>query len=258
MHRRGTDRAWKNGRSDNWHLRATAWVVGLTAMLLVHRTVPAEPAFRQSTAAVGTEHQLVVELTRKDTFVVIPDAANATDTCVTLVHIDHLPSRYRLIPAHGTACAGQSVDVVLDKSPGICIRVSVVTRGSELAIKVSPLVVLEQGTPVDFTLERVQRTMWALQRRVKELQRRVAAARNEQELIDTWLATPGNKPLDLVKAARLRLKLLQRELKACQNDLPFFQKRYVALCKTAEFAQQIHGTTVIRFAVGTRGEGNDE
>ncbi|MHB0954868.1 MAG: hypothetical protein ACYC0X_00675 [Pirellulaceae bacterium] len=255
MHRRGTDRAGKNGRSDNWHLRAMAWVVGLTAMLLVHRTVPAEPASRQSTAAAGTEHQFVIELTRKETFVEIPDAANAPDTCVTLVHIDHLPSRYRLIPAHGTVCAGQSVDIVLDKFPGICIRVSVVTRGKELAVKVSPLVVLEQGTPVDFTLERVQRTMWALQRRVKDLQRRVATARNEQGRIDTWLATPGNKPLDLVKAARLRQKLLQRELQACQNDLPFLQKCYVALRKTAELAQQIHGTTVIRFTVS---KGNDE
>jgi hypothetical protein len=237
-------------RANSWYPHVTRSVVWLAVLLVVARIVMAERVHREPAMVAGTEHKVLIELTRKDTFVTLPVAANAADTCVTLVRVDSLPSRHRLVPASGIARVGQSVDIVLDKSPDVRIRLSVVTRGNELAVKVSPLIGFERGVPVDFTLDRIQRTVWSLQRRVKELQRRISALRKEYQLVDTWLATPGNKPLDLVKAAHLRQKLLQRELLACQRDLPFVQKRYAALCKIAELAQQIHGATVIHFTVG--------
>ena len=231
MHAQRADRQRMWACADGRRPRATRCVAWLAALVLVARIVLAEPIPRESATTTGTEHKIVVELTRKDTFVTLADTANIADACVTLVRVDGLPSRYRLVPASGIVCTGQSVDIVLDKSPDVRIRLSMVTRGNELAVKVSPLIGLERGVPVDFTLERVQRTVWSLQRRVKELQRRVSASRKEYQLIDTWLATPGNKPLDLVKAAHLRQKLLQQEVLASQRDLPFVQKRFAALTR---------------------------
>ena len=246
---RGAVHRRMDARADRGQLPVAGNVVWLVALLVVARIALAEGVHRDAALATGTEYRILLELTRKDTFVTIPAAANASATQVTLERVDYLPSRYRLVPASGIVCAGQSVDIVLDKTPDVRIRLSLVTRGNELAVKVSPLIGLERRVPVDFTLERVQRTVWSLQRRVKELQRRAAASRKEFQRIDTWLATPGNKPLDLVKAAHLQQKLLQRDILACQSDLPFMQKRYAALCKIAELAQQIHGATVIRFTV---------
>jgi hypothetical protein len=250
MHAQRADRQRKWACADSRHPRATRCVAWLAALVLVARIVLAEPISRESATTTRTEHKIVVELTRKDTFVTLADTANIADACVTLVRVDGLPFRYRLVPASGIVCTGQSVDIVLDKFPDVRIRLSMVTRGKERAVKVSPLIGLERGVPVDFTLERVQRTVWSLQRRVKELQRQVSASRKEYQLIDTWLATPGNKPLDLVKAAHLRQKILQQEVLASQRELPFVQKRFTALRKTAELARQIHGVTVIRFTVG--------
>lgn len=250
MHARRADRQRIGARADGWRPRATRRVAWLAALALVARIVLAEPIPGESATTKRPEYKIVVELTRKDTFVALVDSANIADARVTLLRVDGLPSRYRLVPSSGIVCAGQSVDIVMDKYPDVRIRLSMVTRGKELAVRVSPLIGLERGTPVDFTLERVQRTVWSLQRRVKELQRRVSASRKEYQGIDTWLATPGNKPLDLVKAAHLRQKLLQQEVLASQRELPFVQKRFAALRKTAELAQQIHGVTVIRFTVG--------
>ncbi len=250
MHARRADRQRTGARADGWRLRATRRVAWLAALALVARIVLAAPISGESATTKGLEYKIVVELTRKDTFVALADTANIADARVTLLRVDGLPSRYRLVPSSGIVCAGKSVDIVMDKYPDVRIRLSMVTRGKELAVRVSPLIGLERGTPVDFTLERVQRTVWSLQRSVKELQRRVSASRKEYQVIDTWLATPGNKPLDLVKAAHLRQKLLQQEVLASQRELPFVQKRFAALSKTAGLAQQIHGVTVIRFTVG--------
>ncbi|MHB8970069.1 MAG: hypothetical protein ACYC4N_06410 [Pirellulaceae bacterium] len=253
MDTRGADRHGRYARTICGLLPAALSIGWLAVLGVDTRVALAERVVRESAKVAGTEYKLVVELTRRDTFVTLPTSANIADTCITLVRVDGLPSRHRLVPASGIAGPGQSVDIVLDKSPDVHIRLSIVTRGNELAVKVSPLISWTRGEPVDFTFERVQRTVWTLQRRIKELQRRIAALRKEYQLVDTWLATPGNKPLDLVKATHLRRKLLQRELLACQRDLPSVQKRYAALCKTAELAQRIHGATVIRFSVGQQG-----
>ena len=81
----------------------------------------------------------------------------------------------------------------------------------------------------------------------------MSASRQEYQRIDTWLATPGNKPLDLHKAVRLRQKILVQQIVAYQRELPAAQRRYASIRAVIELAGKIHATTEIRFT--ERGKG---
>ncbi len=192
---------------------------------------------------------MLIDLSKKDTFVTIPGSAEAT----RLLHVqaDRLPSPYRLLPVEGIVRFGQGVDIVLEKSPDVHIRLSIVKRGQDLAAKISPLIGVERNDPVEFTHDRIKRTLWSLQRRVRNLQAQVSATRQEYQRIDTWLASPGNKPLDLHKAAQLRQKILRQQIAAYQRELPAVERRYAAIRAIIELAGKIHATTEIRFTVST-------
>ena len=144
---------------------------------------------------------------------------------------------------------GQCVDIVLKKSPDVHIRLSIVRRGQELAAKISPLIDIGRDDPVEFTHDRIKRTLWSFQRRVKDLQEQISASRQEYQRIDTWLATPGNKPLYLHKAVRLRQKILVQQIAAYQRELPAAQRRYASIRAIIELAGKMHATTEVRFTV---------
>lgn len=200
---------------------------------------------------VRRTYTVLIDLSKQDTYVTIPGSAARTFLCD--VEADPLPSSYQLIPAAGVVRIGQPVDIVLVKSPGVRIRLSIVHRGQELAARVSPLIDIGRANPVEFTHDRIKRTLWSFQRRVKDLQRQIRAAQREYHQIDTWLATPGNKPLYLHKAVRLRQKLLAQQLAAYQQELPAAQSRYASFRDIIELASGIHATTAVRFTaeVGT-------
>ena len=144
---------------------------------------------------------------------------------------------------------GQGVDIVLTKSPDVHIRLSIVRRGQELAAKISPLIDIGRDDPVEFTHDRIKRTLWSFQRRVKDLQEQIAASRAEYQRNDTWLATPGNKPLYLHKAVRLCLKSSRPTDVAYQRELPAAQRRYASIRAIIELALKMHATTEIGFTV---------
>ncbi len=250
MHAQRADRQRKWACADSRRPRATRCVAWLAALVLVARIVLAEPISRESATTTRTEHKIVVELTRKDTFVTLADTANIADTCVTLVRVDGLPFRYRLVPASGIVCTGQSVDIVLDKSPDVRIRLSMVTRGKERAVKVSPLIGLSEAYR--------STSRWNVSSgqsgRCSD-ESRNCRDRSQHRGRSTSSSTPGWRRLVTSRSTWSRPPTFDKnscssEVLASQRELPFVQKRFTALCKTAELAQQIHGVTVIRFTVG--------
>ncbi len=219
-------------------------LVGLAVpALLPDRTVRAG----DRGSASSRTYKVLLDLTRKNTYVPIPGSADRTR--IGSLKAEGLPSRYRLVPAAGTVRYGQAVDIVLDGSPDVCIRVSLVTRGRELAVRISPLIGVDGGDPLEFTQDRIKRTVWSLHRQVKDLQRQLSAARQEYQRIETWLATPGNKSLELHKAVRLRQKLVAQQIAACQRELPVAERRFAAMRAIIELAAQIDATAEIRFTV---------
>jgi hypothetical protein len=243
----GVRRLWRACRR-NGQVQVTSSIILLLAIFAGSRGRLACPS--DSDAPAGSTYRVLVDLSKKDTFVSIPGSAEATR--LLYVKADRLPSPYRLVPAEGIVRFGQWVDIVLEKSPDVRIRLSIVTRGQELAARISPLIGVERGDPVEFTHDRIKRTLWSLQRRVKDLEGQMSAARQAYQRIDTWLATPGNKPLELHKAARLRQKILEQQLVACQQELPAVERRYAAIRAIIELAGKIHATTEIRFTVSMR------
>jgi hypothetical protein len=192
-------------------------------------------------------YEVLVDLSRKDTFVTIPGTVETTR--LLDVNANQLPSPHRLIPSDGIVRYGQCVDIVLTKSPDVHIRLSIVRRGQELAAKISPLIDIGRDDPVEFTHDRIKRTLWSFQRRVKDLQEQISASGAEYQRNDTWLATPGNKPLYLHKAVRLRQKMLVQQIVAYQRELPAAQRRYASIRAIMELAGKMHATTEVRFTV---------
>jgi hypothetical protein len=125
--------------------------------------------------------------------------------------------------------------------------VAVVTRGKDLAIRIAPLVSAAKAGAVEFTIDRIRRSAGLFQRRVRAYEKQIARMRREYRDIETWLAIPGNKPLDLVKSVRMRQKILQRDLVAYERELPTLQARYQQVQELARLAERIHLTTMIHF-----------
>lgn len=192
-----------------------------------------------------SDHRVILDLTRRETFVTLSAGGAEQGIEVEVREVIRAPSSYRLVPPDGVVRAGVSVDIVFDEAPNTCIRVALVTRGKDLAIRIAPLVSADKAGAVEFTIDRIRRSASLFQRRVRTYQKRIATMRQSYRDIENWLATPGNKPLDLVKSVRLRQKLLHRELVAHERALPHLQARYQVLQELAHLADRVHLTTLI-------------
>lgn len=233
-----------------------------------HPASPGEPMIRQRTAtarrigavvltlalcvqlpiAVGekrADHRVVLDLTRKETLVTLASGRAETGVEVEIREVLRTPSKHRLIPPEGIVRVGKPVDIVFDDTPNLCIRVALVTRGKDLAIKIAPLASAEKAGAVEFTIDRIRRSAGLFQRRVRTYQKQIAQMRQEYRDIETWLAIPGNKPLDVVKSVRARQKLLYRELVAQERALPSLEARYQVVQELARLADRMHLTTMI-------------
>lgn len=202
---------------------------------------------REDDSPSARTYRVVLDLSRKDTFVTL--RGRPATTQLVRLKANDAPCRYRLRPETGVVRHGQDVVVMLDEFPQVHIRISLVTRGKTLAARISPLIAGERGTAIEFTHDRIQRAIWAFDRRVKDLQKQIAASRQEYQRLDTWLDTPGNKPLDLHKTVRLRQKLLAQRIASCHRELPAAQCRYEAMRSLVELAVEMDGKTAIQFTV---------
>ena len=191
------------------------------------------------------DHRVVLDLTRKETFVTLAAGRAESGVQVEIRDVIRAPSKYRLEPPEGVVRVGKPVDIVFDGTPNMCIRVSLVTRGKDLAVKIAPLASADKAGTVEFTIDRIRRSAGLFQRRVRTYQKQIAQMRKEYHDIETWLAIPGNKPLDVVKSVRARQKLLYRELVAQERALPNLEARYEVVQELAELADRIHLTTMI-------------
>lgn len=191
------------------------------------------------------DHRVVLDLTRKETFVSLAAGRAESGVQVEIREVIRAPSKYRLEPPEGVVRVGKPVDIVFDDTPNLCIRVALVTRGKDLAIKIAPLASAEKAGAVEFTIDRIRRSAGLFQRRVRTYQKQIAQMRQEYRDIETWLAIPGNKPLDVVKSVRARQKLLYRELVAQERALPSLEARYQVVQELARLADRMHLTTMI-------------
>lgn len=192
-----------------------------------------------------SDYRVILDLSRNETFVTLPAGRSQQGVEAEIREVIRAPSKYRLVPPDGIVRVGKPVDIVFDDTPNMCIRVAMVTRGKDLAVKIAPLASAEKAGEVEFTIDRIRRSVGLFQRRVRTYQKQIAKMRQEYRDIETWLAIPGNKPLDVVKSVRARQKLLHRELIAYERALPSVEARYQVVQELAQLADRMHLTTVI-------------
>ncbi len=222
------------------------WLGGVSLLALGQPTPSAERSVR---IISGSTYGVLLDLTQAETFVALPPALVPAHTTLRDLQAHRAPSTCRLRPADGEVRHGRPVDIVLDEKLDVRIRVSLVTRGDRLAVRIAPLVGVAAGNPLGFTADRLRRASWSLQRQVRDLQRQVAAARREQERVAQYLETRDNKPLDLYKAARQRYKSLTRQIAAALQELPAIRARSAIHGELIELADHTHATTEVRFTV---------
>ncbi len=227
-------------------LTAGVWIASCSLLAVCH---PAPPDDRLAVTRSGSAYRVPLDLTQQATFVMLPGGLGPAHTTLRDLQVHRAPSTCRLYPADGVVRYGRRVDILLDEKLDVRIRVSLVTRGDQLAVKIAPLVGVAAGNPLDFTADRLRRSRWSLQRRVKDLQREIASARREQQRITHYLETPGNKPLDLYKAARQRHKNLERQIAAALQELPAIRARCGIYGDLMKLADDTHATAEIRFTV---------
>lgn len=193
-----------------------------------------------------------LDLTKKETYVLLSINADPRDVRITNVRVSELPTPHQLVPDSGEAWLGRPLDIQL-KAPGnVRIRLAVVKRGHELAVRISPQIVLGKSNTIELTQNRLTRAARNLQRRIKHLNSQLAALSSERKALDVWLITPGNKPLKSVKMAHMRLKILADLIKARQREVPLVQQQCQALAQAAEFVRQLHQNVEIEFQVDLR------
>ncbi len=230
------------------------WLWALVALTLLGASPPGSvqsPGARNtSTRSRGNApngQKIVIDLSRRESFTLLAVNADPDDVRVTDVQVKHLPSTYHLTPRQGDVRLGHSVDIVLEKPSNVRIRLSLVKRGRQLALRVSPQIVFGPGDTVELTYSRIERTARTLHRRLKDQRQRLSTLAREQRSLEIWLVSPANKPLQTVKTVRMRLKILEQELQAQQRQLPVMVSRCVVLGQIADFAHQLHKRTEIHF-----------
>lgn len=231
-------------------------VTGLLTSLATSWAPPAESASqreptRSASRKGASQHseRVLVDLSRKDTYVLLPVHADHEDVRITDIHVLNLPAEHRLVPASGTARRGEPVDIQLEHPPQVRIRMAVVRRGLDLALRISPQIVLGSGEIIDLSQDRITRAGRSLRRRVNDLNHRLVALARERDTLHLWLSSPANKPLSDVKAARARLKVLDHEIQAHQSLVPLVHHQCEAVRQVAEFIREVHGAAEIRYRV---------
>jgi len=163
------------------------------------------------------------------------------DTWVRLAGVDGL--RRGTGSCRRTALRGWSiVDVLLDKHPNVWIRLAIATRAANWSSR-SHAHRFEQGARSTSHLSGSAHA-WTIQRRVKELQRQVAAAQREYLLWTSgWRSRTSRSILSSGPPAQKICKVRFRP----PARPAVREKRLAGLRKTAELARRIHGATVICF-----------
>ncbi len=219
-----------------------------------HATSERGPATGQESASLATQSTterktVVLDLSRKETYVRLSGNFDPQDVLITDVQISDLPSAHWLIPESGHVQLGRPLDVSLKEVANVRIHLAIVKRGKDLALRVSPQIVLGQNNTIDLTHDRVTRTARSLQRRVRDLSRRLGALSNERQALNLWLLTPVNKPLDAVKVTRLRIKLLDRAIKTHQSAIPVARSQCAIVGQAAAFVRKLHKNVEIGYSV---------
>ncbi len=225
---------------------AGIWLAVCSLLAVCHPALPGDRAPRTDPAAA---YRITLDLTQSDAYVALPPGSVAARTTVRGLQVHGGPSSGRMYPADGVVRHGRRVDMLLDEKLDVRIRVSLVTRGDQVAVRITPLVGVAAGNPVDFTADRLRRSCWSLQRCVRDLQREIAAIRREQQRVAEWLEMPGNKSLEAYKIVRQRSKNLERRLAAALQELPAIRARCAVYAALMELADRIHATMEISFTV---------
>ncbi|MFW6170341.1 MAG: hypothetical protein ACODAD_07620 [Planctomycetota bacterium] len=195
---------------------------------------------------------VVLDLSKKELYVVLSINADPEAVAITDVRIDDLPSEHSehaLFPASGEARLGRPLDIRLKEPSNIRIRLSVVKRGKKVALRVSPQIMLGRNRTIELTQDRVTRTARNANRYLKQLNRQLAGLARERRALNVWLAAPGNKPLETVETVHMRLKILNQSIKNGKRDIPAVKRQCAAIGQAATFVRELHESVKIRYAV---------
>ena len=232
---------------DNCHRAIAGWLSLVAAALWCSVRLVAtslEPDDR-----VASSEKTLLDLSKRETFITLAVNADPQDVQITDVKVSDLPTTYRLMPASGIARLGTPLDIQLEKPENVRIRLAVVKRGKELALRVSPQIVFGRNDSIELTQDRITRSARKLHRQIKNLNQQLSALSRERQALDFWLASPGNKPLVAVESAHLRIKLLDQAIKTRRRDIPMAQSQCLALGQAAEFVKTLHKNVEIRYSV---------
>ncbi len=230
-------------------LRLALIVISVGGTITVH----AEPCHAQAEPVASNQSRsdgrLLLDLSKKETFVVLSTNANPRNVVITDIHVRDLPTEHRLVPASGVAKFGHPLDIELKEPGNVRIRLAIVKRGKQLALRVSPQIVLGQDHAIDLTRDRVTRTARSMHRRLKDVNRQLITMSCERRALNIWLITPGNKTLESVKMAHMRMKLLDHAIREKRREVPVVKKSCLALGQAGEFVKKLHKTVEIRYSV---------
>lgn len=194
--------------------------------------------------------KVALDLSKKEVYVGLPITADPEDVVITDVRVDDLPSEHALVPASGHVRLGHPLDIRLQEPNNVRVRLAVVKRGKNVALRVSPQILLGQNRAVELTQDRVTRAARNISRYLKHLNQHLAALDRERETLNLWLAAPGNKPLEMVQNVQMRLKILNRTVKSRKRDIPAVKRQCAAIAQAATFVRKLHDIVTIRYTVG--------
>jgi hypothetical protein len=200
----------------------------------------------------------VLDLSRKETYQVLEVNADPEQIVIENVEVDELPAKHRLVPKSGSARIGQPLDIQLEQPNNVRIRLALVKRGNDVAVRISPQIVISEHNTIELTRDRIARTTRKFFRRVKDLNQQLAALAAERQALSVWLISPGNKPLSAVKEANFRIKMLNQAIRACQREVPRVQSQCAALGQATAFIKKLHKTVEIRYEVRVERDERDE
>ncbi len=203
----------------------------------------------QAGSIQGKRGAVSIDLSKKEMFVPLDVNADVADIRIANIQAHQLPAPYQLAPHDGVVAHGEPVDILLKEPAGVRIRLSLVTREGEPTLRVSPQFVVSGGEITELSSQRIERVARSLGRRVADLRKRLGTLSRTKRRLQNWLIAPGNKPLDVVKSVRARLKIIDQEIKAQQCELPVVQSHCLALQRVADLAAELHRETEIRFVV---------
>ncbi|MFO7906617.1 MAG: hypothetical protein ACQESR_01990 [Planctomycetota bacterium] len=226
-----------------------AFVIGLAWGLVSDGT----PLYAEEDASAGGQsspfRKVALDLSKKEVYARLSVNADPEDVVVTDVRVDDLPSEHVLVPESGNVRLGRPLDIRLEEPSHVRIRLSVVKRGKNVALRVSPQVILGQNRAVELTQDRVARAARNVNRYLKHLKQKLAALGRERRALNLWLAAPGNKPLETVETVHMRLKILNQTIKSGKRDIPAAKRQCAAIEHAAAFVRKLHDTVKIRYAV---------